>query len=35
MEIVKLEHTSHLLDESGEFDGDFGMTISAQNTEHV
>jgi hypothetical protein len=35
IEIVKLDHTSPLLEESGEYDGDFGMTISAQNTEHV
>lgn len=35
IEIVKLEHTSPLLEESGEYDDDFGMAISAQNTEHV
>lgn len=34
IEIVKLEHNSPLLDDSG-YDEDFSMTISAQNTEHV
>ena len=34
IEIVKLDHTSPLLDDSG-YDEDFGMTISAQNSEHV